>query len=286
MTPAPQQKPGAMADAALNNVGTVLETLSQSPFPWNRIQFRVFGQAGAAVQYQLTYARDEISALDFERIHINSLRYPPLHPADLRVGITGILLDVKIIDIVDENNMIVWLDESNSGIDDDDRPAWIRGISTLGKVDDTNCDILTPLMVTKTVRYRTAGGASKTVYMLEPTGSDQNLVVGDYYSNEKLIALAQNIWLNSSIDRFQGRPAIADSYISRPGFKPPALVNTLQIGGYVREDGTACPLTVVHTPHLAEAAEPNTPENRTGPIPAGYRSDNPLVTSSPPQSGF
>jgi len=47
------------------------------------------------------------------------------------------------MNIIDDNNMIVWLDESLSDIDDILRPVWIRGISTAGRVDESNCDITT-----------------------------------------------------------------------------------------------------------------------------------------------
>ena len=286
MAPMSQDKPGAMADAALNNVGTVLETLSKSPFPWNNIQFRIFGEETNAVEYQLSYSHSDTADVKFEWLHMSSNRYSPLHSADLRIGASGILIDVGIINIVDDNNMIVRLDESGNNIDDIVRPVWIRGVDTTGKVDASCCDIPIPLVVTKTVRYLTAGGSYKTVFVLEPRGFNQNVLFGDYYDNNKLVAMAQDVWLNSAIDHLQGRRALPDSYIRQPGTKPPELVNTLQIGGYARGDGSACPLTLVHTPHLVMAAEPDPPANRTPALPAGYRSSNPLIANSPPPAGF
>jgi hypothetical protein len=282
MVPVNQDKPGAMADAALNNIGTVLETLGKSPFPWNAIQFRVFGEETNAVEYQISYSHSDIADVNFERLHMSSMRYSPLHTAGLRIGASGILIDARIINVVDENNMIVWLDESDSNIDDIVRPVWIRGIDTTGKVDESCCDIAIPLVVTKTVRYLTAEGSYKTVFLLEPHGLNQNALFGDYYDNNKLVAMARDVWLNSDIDHLQGRLALPDSYIRQPGTKRPELVNTLQIGGYARGDGSTCPLTLVHTPHLVEAAEPNPPTNRTPALPAAYRNSNPMIANSPP----
>jgi len=282
MTPVNQDKPGAMADAALNNIGTVLETLSDSPFLWNAIRFRIFGEETNAVEYQISYSHSEIADVNFERLHMSSERYSPLHAADLRVGASGILIDAKIINVVDDNNMIVWLDESDTDVNDVLRAAWIRGIDTAGKVDESCCDIPIPLVVTKTVRYLTVGGNYKTVFMLEPRAFNQNVLFGDYYDNKKLVAMAEDVWLNSSIDHLQGRQAVPDFYIRQPGAKPPEFVNTLEIGGYARGDGSTCPLTVVHTPHLVVAAEPDAPINRTPGLPSPYRNTNPLIANSPP----
>ncbi len=178
--------------------------------------------------------------------------------------------------------MIVWLDESDNNVDDIVSPVWIRGIDTAGKVDESCCDIPIPLVVTKTVRYLTAAGSYKTVFMLEPRGFNPNVLFGDYYDNKKLVAMAQDVWLNSAIDRLQGRKAVPDSYLRQPGTKPPEFVNTLEIGGYARGDGSTCPLIVVHTPHLVVAAEPNPPMNRTPSLPSPYRNSNPMIANSPP----
>jgi hypothetical protein len=282
MFPVNQEKPGAMADAALNNIGTVLETLSRSPFPWNAIQFRVFGEETNAVEYQISYSHSDIADVNFGRLHMSSLRYSPLHAGNLRIGASGILIDARIINVVDDNNMIVWLDESDNNIDDIVRPVWIRGIDTTGKVDESCCDIPIPLVVTKTVRYLTVGGSYKTIFLLEPRGFNQNVLFGDYYDNNKLVAMAQDVWLNSAIDHLQGRTTLPDFYVRRPGTKPPELVNTLQIGGYARGDGSTCPLTLVHTPHLVMAAQPDPPTNRMPPLPSPYQNTNPLIANSPP----
>jgi hypothetical protein len=286
MTPENQSNPGAMADAALNNVGTVLETLSKSPIPWNEIRFRICGQTSNIVQYQLTYSHGAIAEANFDLLHINSLLYRPIHNTELHIGVKGILLDVEIMSIVDENNMIVWPDESDEDAGEDVRPVWIRGINTTGKVDDSVCDIMTPLVVTKTVRYLTLSGAYKTIYMLEPTGFNENIVIGDYYDNNKLVAIAQGVWLNPAIDHLQGREALPDYYVRQPGTKSPELYDTLRIGGYVRSDGTTCPVTLVHSPHVVTAAEIDPPTNRTPSLPSGYGKTNPLITSSPPPAGF
>jgi hypothetical protein len=204
----------------------------------------------------------------------------------MRIGASGILIDVRIINIIDDDNMIVRLDESDDNIEDVVRPVWIRGVDTTGKVDASCCDIPIPLVVTKTVRYLTTGGSYKTIFVLEPRVFTQNVLFGDYYDNNKLVAMAQDVWLNSAIDHLQGRRALPDSYVRRPGAKPPEFFNTLQIGGYARSDGSTCPLTVVHTPHLVMAAAPDPPVNRTPAIPSGYRSSNPLIANSPPPAGF
>ena len=282
MTPVTRESSGAMADAALTDIGTVLETLSKSPFMWQKIRFKVFGQTGDAVEYQLTYARNALIDTDFELLHAVNLLYHPIHTADLRIGAEGILFDVKIMNIIDESNMIVWLDESVENIDDLVRPVWIRGLDTTGKVDESNLDILTPLKVTGTIQYTTATGASKTVFLLEPAGFKENIVIGDYYDNTKLISLAQNVWLNSAIDRLQGRRAIPDFYIRQPGMTAPELVNTLQVGGYTRSDGSICPETLVHTPHPVWASQPDPPINRTPSLPSRYDNSNPMILDHPP----
>jgi hypothetical protein len=286
MTPQNQPTPGAMADAALNDIGAVLETLSKSPFTWQEIRFRICGQTKNIVEYQLTYSHNATADISFELLHMSSLLYPPIHTADLHIGTTGILFDVKIMNIIDDNNMIVWLDEAVGNIDDILRPVWIRGISTVGRVTDSNCDITTPLEVTRTIQYTAVSGAVKTIFMLEPARFNQNLVIGDYYNNYKLIALAQNIWLNPTIDCLQGRQPLPDSYIRQPGTKPPELFNTLQIGGYSRVDGSLCPVTLVHSPHPLNPAQPNPPTNNTPPLPFPYNNTNPVVSSRPPPQGF
>jgi hypothetical protein len=286
MTPVAQGSPGEMADAALNNIGAILETVSKSPFTWQGIRFRVRDEISNTVQYQLTFTHNATADVNFEQIHINSLLSHPIHTVDLEIGTTGILFDVKIMNIVDENNMIVWLDESDQNIDDLLRPVWIRGIDTAGKVDESNLDITTPLRVTGTIRYTTVEGGSKTVFLLEPTGFKQNIVIGDYYDDSKLISLAQNIWLNPTIDRLQGRQPLPDSYIRQPGMTPPEFVNTLRIGGYIRSDGSICPITLVHSPHPVWAAQPEPPRNRTPSLPSYGNNSNPLITNGPPPQGF
>ena len=286
MTPVNQANPGAMADAALNNVGTILESLSKSPFTWQGIRFRVCGETNSAVQYQLTYTRNTTANVNFERIHVNSLLYRPIHTANLHAGSRGILLNVKIINIIDANNMIVWLDESDNNIDDIVRPVWVRGINTTGRVDFSNCDIVTPLEVTGTIRYKTAAGTSKAIYMLEPTGFKQNVVVGDYFDNNRLLTLAENIWLNPGIDHLQGRQPLPDFYVRQPGMAAPEYFNTLQVGGYSRADGSICPLTVVHSPHPVRVAEPGAPATKARPLPGPYTNTNPMITNSPPAPGF
>jgi len=75
MTPQNQSAPGAMADAALNNIGTVLETLS-NPLHLQEIRFRICGQTKNIVEYQLTYSHNATADISFELLHINSLLYP------------------------------------------------------------------------------------------------------------------------------------------------------------------------------------------------------------------
>ncbi len=91
MAPVYQDKPGAMADAALNNIGTVLETLSDSPFPWNAIRFRIFGEETNAVEYQISYSHSDIADVKFEWLHMSSQRFLPCMPRICGLGRAGFL---------------------------------------------------------------------------------------------------------------------------------------------------------------------------------------------------
>jgi len=122
--------------------------------------------------------------------------------------------------------------------------------------------------------------------MLEPARFKQNLVIGDYYDNYKLIALAQTSGSTPPSTVSRAGPPLPNSYIRQPGAKPPELFNTLQIGGYSRNDGTLCPVTLVHSPHPVGPAQPNPPTNNTPPLPFPYNNNNPIVSSRPPPQGF
>jgi len=163
MTPDDQSNPGAMADAALHDIGAILETLTRTPFNWNTARFTVYNKS------------------------------------------------------------------------------------------DT------------------------TRHLLEANTSK---LMGDYFDDPKLISLAENIWLNPHIDQLQGRPPVPDSIIQRPGVPLPELFNTLAIGGYTRTDGSACPITLVHSPHTVEFARPDPPLNKTPSLPSpilNHTPQNPCV---------
>ena len=276
LTPLRQRNPQQAADDAFNCVGIVLETLHKSPFTWQTIQFKVF-DTSKNVEFQLTYDHSDIAKTNFELAHETGLLYPPLAQQSLKVGTEGDLLDVTIGQIIDNQNMLVYLWDDI----DETMPVWVRGVDTTNHVDHSNVDIDVPLAVVGTIRYETSNG-SNTVFLLEPTGFKQNLVIGTYFDNGRLIDMAQKIWLNNSIDQLQGRAPIPDSYLPQPGMEPPKLINTLKIGGYKRDDGSRCQLVELTSPHPVHAAAPDIPIVRAPPMPTGITANNPMIVSRPP----
>jgi len=96
-----------------------------------------------------------------------------------------------------------------------------------------------------------------------------------------LINLADRVWLSPVVDEMQGRSP-AESMAQPAAYRQPAdataagqRFDTLLIGGYLREDGSSCPLTYVRRPHV----EPQT-TSLTPIIPR--RVAMPLITKSAP----
>jgi hypothetical protein len=102
-----------------------------------------------------------------------------------------------------------------------------------------------------------------------------------YFDDLALINLADRVWLSPVVDEMQGR-GTAESTAQPAAYRQPAeetaagqRFDTLLIGGYLREDGSACPLTYVRRPHV----EPQT-TSLTPIVPR--RIPMPLITKSPP----
>jgi hypothetical protein len=277
VTPTGETKSDIAADVAMNCVGIILEMLHQSPFEWDTLNFRMYNEQ-KQLEFQLAYNHGTIKDTKFETTHENTLLYHPLLVDALRIGASGMLIDVRISQIIDHENMLVYLwDDSDCRF-----PVWVRGVDTTNNVDNENVDIDIPLKISRTIRYTTVMGGSKTVYLLEPTGFKQNVVIGIHFDDSKLVNLANNVWLNPNIDSLQGRPAIPNSYNPRPGAAAPQYVNTLDIGGYNRSDGTFCALLQLHTPHPVHVALTDTPKAKRTEFPGNsggpdITNDNPMI---------
>jgi hypothetical protein len=71
-----------------------------------------------------------------------------------------------------------------------------------------------------------------------------------HFDNNRLVAIAQTVWLSPLIDQIQGRPAPPDTIVKQPGYTPPPMMDTLMIGGYQRSDGSYCPAMSITRPHI------------------------------------
>jgi hypothetical protein len=102
-----------------------------------------------------------------------------------------------------------------------------------------------------------------------------------YFDDLALINLADRVWLSPVVDEMQGRLTAQPAAYQQP-MDPAAAgprFDTLLIGGYLREDGSTCPLMYVRRPHV----EPET-TSLTPIIPR--RTPMPLYSKSPPPSIF
>ncbi len=78
----------------------------------------------------------------------------------IEAGAQGTLTEgMTIVSIVDASNMIA----AYKG-----RVVWLRGWSTKGLADDQPLSVSSPIVVSGTQSYATAGGAKKTVFVIEP----------------------------------------------------------------------------------------------------------------------
>jgi len=111
-----------------------------------------------------------------------------------------------------------------------------------------------------------------------------------YFDDLALINLADRIWLSPVVDEMQGR-STAESTAQPAAYRQPAdetaagqRFDTLLIGGYLREDGSTCPLTYVRRPHVEPQTTSLTPiVPRRVPMPLGAKSPPPdLILNHPP----
>ena len=110
-----------------------------------------------------------------------------------------------------------------------------------------------------------------------------------YFDDLALINLADRVWLSPVVDEMQGRSTL-ESEAQPAAYRQPAApteagqrFDTLVIGGYLREDGSACPLTYVRRPHV----EPETTSlmpiiPRRTPMPLTSKYPSPLILTHPP----
>ncbi len=259
LVPAARPDAGAMADEAMQDIATILETLTQTPFTWKSAQFTVYDRIGSGRQAEFSalYHKSQISSEDFQTVHINHFQYPMLEAEHLRVGQTGIVLVMEVVQVIDHSNMLARLSPNLPLV-------WISGLDTSGRVDHSIIDIDVPMKVSGTKTYATLDGGSNTIFVLEPESQQR---FGDYYDDQKMVDLASRIWLNPRIDQMQGGPAVPDAIVPQPGQPLPTLYNTLKIGGYTREDGSACPITLVRTLHAVHFAQADAPQNKTPSLP-------------------
>ena len=115
-----------------------------------------------------------------------------------------------------------------------------------------------------------------------------------YFDDLALIDLADRVWLSPVVDEMQGR--LTAETKGEPGAQPAAYrepadgtaagqrFDTLLIGGYMREDGSTCPLTYVRRPHVEPQTTSLTPiVPRRVPMPLGAKSPPPdLILNHPP----
>jgi hypothetical protein len=117
-----------------------------------------------------------------------------------------------------------------------------------------------------------------------------------YFDDLALINLADRVWLSPVVDEMQGR-STAQSTAQPAAYRQPAETtaagqrfDTLLIGGYVREDGSTCPLTYVRRPHVeptTTSLTPIVPRRMPMPLytkypPPGLILDHPPDLMSPP----
>jgi hypothetical protein len=72
LQPRPQPDSAVMADAAVTQIGNILENaLCQSPFSWTKAKFTVFSiyKGQSAVEFQARYDYREIAGANFDRLH-------------------------------------------------------------------------------------------------------------------------------------------------------------------------------------------------------------------------
>jgi hypothetical protein len=72
LDPGPQEDSAVMADAAVSQIGNILEnSLCQSPFGWTKAKFTVFVpyRGKPAVEFQLRYDRHAVDTANFDRLH-------------------------------------------------------------------------------------------------------------------------------------------------------------------------------------------------------------------------
>ncbi|MGD0767673.1 MAG: hypothetical protein ABSB42_05685 [Tepidisphaeraceae bacterium] len=114
-----------------------------------------------------------------------------------------------------------------------------------------------------------------------------------YFDDLALIDLADRVWLSPVVDEMQGR--LTAETKGEPGAQPAAYrepadgtaagqrFDTLLIGGYVREDGSTCPLTYVRRPHVEPETTSLTPIiPRRTPMPLYSKFPSPLISTHPP----
>lgn len=99
---------------------------------------------------------------------------------EAKVGLVGYLPPMRITQVISATEAIVeaevsWVPEEDmkSGVPSHRAypvkfSAWLSGVSTVGKVDGARLPLDRPLKITGTKQYGTAGGASRTVFLLEP----------------------------------------------------------------------------------------------------------------------
>jgi len=78
--------------------------------------------------------------------------------------------------------------------------------------------------------------------------ADETKLFNRHYNNQQLVDLAQSIWLSRSVNSIQGGTPEGRivQRVTQPGAAPMVqYTDSLQIGGYVRGDGTLCPVTYI-----------------------------------------
>lgn len=100
--------------------------------------------------------------------------------------------------------------------------------------------------------------------------ADFSTIDRGHFDDNRLVNLAQSVWLSPLVDQMQGRPAPPDTIVRRPGITPLQTMDTLVIGGYQRSDGSFCPAISISHPHIQTAiVSPGAPPPPRQSIPLG-----------------